>query len=154
MIPIQKRQDDLRYNCVIYFSMHYHDSMIGRAYLQLQTYLKMRPHMLLSQVIYHLIDILGQKLLRVYKSHFRKTLNELVTVFLPRYEDYIASGDIRQEPQTDPKLYDLTGEDSSQCKGPKCLTCGRCKALKTLSGIDQAKQYCDLLRSHIKTLTQ
>jgi len=34
--PIQPRHDQVRFYAMLYWCMHHHDSMVGRAYLQLQ----------------------------------------------------------------------------------------------------------------------
>lgn len=84
---------------MLYWCMHYHDSLLGRAYLQLQAMLEGNPHQYHSQIIFHLLDCLGDKLLTVYKSNFRLTIQKLRTEYLPRYEQYIASGEIKSEVQ-------------------------------------------------------
>lgn len=116
--------------------MHYSDAFLGRAYLQLQEYLKMPFHQYYSQILYHIMDVLGDKLLKVYKSHFRGTVRKLLTEYVPRFEQYIASGEIKREPQNQEKFYELPADPA--CKGPACMDCQKCYKLKHDSGIYQA----------------
>lgn len=91
--PIQSRHDQVKFYAMLYWCLHSQDAMIGRAYLQLLGMLDQAlPHQSHSQIIFHLIDCLGEKLLRVYGSHFRATALRIRSEYLPRYEDYIASG--------------------------------------------------------------
>ena len=46
--------------------MHYSDSYIGRLYLLLECYLTMDYHQNISQIVYHFLEVCGEKMKQTY----------------------------------------------------------------------------------------
>ena len=121
----------------IYFGMHLCDAYIGRLFVQLSTYLNLQFTQNSSQIILHLLEMAGEKLLQVYKGAFRAQLNILKQKWIPSYEQYMDGG-MLNEPQNQPRY--LSGEADV--------------SMKEKSGIDLTKRQVNMMKAKIDELLQ
>ena len=121
----------------IYFGMHLCDAYIGRLFVQLSTYLSLQFTQNSSQIILHLLEMCGEKLLQVYKGAFKAQLNILKQKWIPSYEQYMDGG-MLNEPQNQPRY--LSDEADV--------------AMKEKSGIDLTKRQVNMMKAKIEELLQ
>ena len=73
---------------------------IGIAWQMLVIYMNMKFAQPLSQLIYHLLDMTGDKLIVCYKKAFMNLIQQLKTNWLPKYEAY--TDDVQNGMYTEP----------------------------------------------------
>lgn len=92
--PSGKREDykstseRVKMSARILFALHLSDAYIGRLFQMLVVYLHLPFTQLSSQILFHLLEMGGKKLLQVYKSAFAKIVQNLLQEYIPTYEKY------------------------------------------------------------------
>jgi len=92
----------------IFFAMHFHENYIGRGLLFLQTFVTLPFHHMSSQVLSCGMELLGSKLMRLYKRVMVNLCKRILEEWIPEFSKYTpdgpTQGGVWNEPQNRPEM--------------------------------------------------
>ena len=97
--PIEATIVNVTYIAVCFFSMHIHDSYLGRMVPFLATIMSLWHTQMQAHVILIMLEVCGDKLLQVYGRAFVKQLVQLRQHFCPSFKTYFENKEMEKEPQ-------------------------------------------------------